>query len=146
MPTQTKRSIAAVSSARMLAVPSLKPIRLRGVSWLRLVRRGAAEAELGPAHRHRAAADPGQVADRVEGDLGIVGAGLDADVAAAFERGQLVAGQRRDRLQRRRALRRQPEPAAFEQAGAEAEGDGQVGGQQADRLAGVVGRRQQHRR
>src|SRR5436190_212383 len=45
---------------------------------------GAADTELGPAHRYRAAADPGQVADRVEGDLGVVGAGLDADVAAAF--------------------------------------------------------------
>ncbi len=37
LPTQTKRFIASVSSARMLAVPSFIPIRLRGVSWLRLV-------------------------------------------------------------------------------------------------------------
>ena len=36
----------------------------------------------------------------------------------------------------------QAEAALLEQAGAEAEGDGEVGGQEADRLAGVVGRRQ----
>ena len=42
----------------------------------------------------RAAADPGEVADRVEGDLRVVGAGLDAEVAAASARVELVAGQR----------------------------------------------------
>src|SRR5881394_791857 len=62
--------------------------------------RGAAEAELRPTHYDRAATDPRLVADRVEGDLGIVGAGLHADVAAAFPRVQLVGGQRWDLAQR----------------------------------------------
>ena len=84
---------ASASSARMLLVPSLKPIRLRGVVLRAAGRRGAAEAELRPAHHDDAAADPGQVADRVEGDLRVVGAGLDAEVAAAALRVELVAGQ-----------------------------------------------------
>ena len=117
------------------------------MSWLRLVRRGAAEAELRPAHDDRAAADPGQVADRVEGDLGIVGAGLHAEVAAAFAaRSSSSAGSGGIGCSAAGRLRRQAEAAPLEEARAEAEGDGQAGGQQADRLAGVVGRRQLHRR
>ena len=46
-------------------------------------RRRAPEAELRPAERRRAAGDPGEVADGVERDLRIVGAGLHAEVAAA---------------------------------------------------------------
>jgi hypothetical protein len=80
----------------------------------------------------------------VEGDLGIVGAGLDADVAAAFPGLQRVAGQRRQRLQRRGALAGEAEPRLIEQARAEAEGDGEAGREEADGLAGVVGRRQRH--
>ena len=85
---------------------------------------------------------PGQVADRVEGDLGIVRAGLHAEVAAAFFSVQLVGGQRRDLAQRRRPLAGEAEPALGEETGAEAEGDGQSRSQEADRLAGVFGRRQ----
>ena len=84
--------------------------------------------------------DPGQVAHRVEGDLGVVGAGLHTEVAAAFPLVQLVAGQRRELAQGRRPVAAQAEAAALEQARPEAEGDGEAGGKQADRLAGVVGR------
>ena len=51
-------------------MPSLKPNRLRGVSCDAAGRRGPAEAELGPADRRGAESQPGQVADRVHGDLG----------------------------------------------------------------------------
>ncbi len=60
------------SSTLRLAVPSLKPSRLRGGLLLRGGRGGAAEAELGPAHRHGAEPDPGEVADGVHRDLGVV--------------------------------------------------------------------------
>ena len=69
-------------------MPSLKPSRLRGVACCGRRRGGAAEAELGPAHRDGAEPDPGQVADRVHGDLRVVGAGLDAQVAVAARRGR----------------------------------------------------------
>ena len=78
----------------MLLVPSLKPIRLRGVACARLVVRRAPEAELRPAHHDDAAADAGEVADGVERDLRVVGARLDAEVAAAARRVELVAGER----------------------------------------------------
>ena len=100
----------------MFAVPSFIPIRLRGVVLAAAGARGAAEAELGPAHDDGAAADPGQVADRVEGDLGVVGAGLHAEVAAAFLGDELVAGQRRDLPQGGRPLAAQAEAAALEEA------------------------------
>src|SRR5262249_55500592 len=67
------------------------------VAWRLLAAAGAgsaAEAELGPAHRDRPATDPGQVAHCMEGDLWVIGAGLHAEVAAAFSPDQLVAGQR----------------------------------------------------
>ena len=70
----------------MLRVPSLKPIRLRGVSWARLVDDVRPKPSCDQRITHAAAADAGQVADRVEGDLRVVGAGLDAEVAAAARR------------------------------------------------------------
>ena len=70
-------------------------------------RRRAAEAELRPAHHDAAAADAREVAHGVEGDLRVVGAGLDADVAAALRRVERVVAERRQLLQRRRALRRE---------------------------------------
>ena len=63
--------------------------------------RRAAEAELRPAHRDRAEADAGQVADRVHGDLRVVGAGLHAQVAAGPGRVELVAREVRQVAQRR---------------------------------------------
>ena len=79
----------------MLLVPSLKPIRLRGVAWLLLV----LDVRPKPSWNHRIATDapaePGQVADRVERDLRVVRARLDAQVAAAAVGLELVAGERR---------------------------------------------------
>ena len=53
------------------------------MTWRAGGRRRAAEAELRPAHARRAERDPGQVADGVHRDLRVVGARLDAQVAAA---------------------------------------------------------------
>ena len=78
----------------MLAVPSLKPNRLRGVGPARLGGRGLAEAELGPPHRGPAGGDPGQVADRVHRDLRVVGAGLHREVAAAAAPGRACRRER----------------------------------------------------
>ena len=55
-------------------------------------RRGAAEAQLRVAHRDGPEAHPGQVADRVHGDLRVVGARLHADVATAAGREQVGIG------------------------------------------------------
>ena len=107
--------------------------------------RGAPEAELRPLHHHRPAADPGQVADRVEGDLRVVGARLDAEVAARDVGVDRLRRQRRELAQRRGPPRREPEAVdavALEQAGAEAERDREPARQVPDRLAGVVGRAQ----
>ena len=106
----------------MFAVPSLKPIRLRGVACARLVVGRASEAELRPADGHRAAADPREVAHGVEGDLRVVRAGLDAEVAVAARRVELVAGQGGQVRQRGRPVRREAE-AVVEEPGAEAERD-----------------------
>ena len=67
--------------------------------------RVAAEAELHPAHLDQPAPDAQQVAHGVEGDLRVVGAGLDAQVAAAAGGIELVAGQRPERPQARGRLR-----------------------------------------
>ena len=75
--------------------------RLRGARG-----RGAAEAELRPPHDDGAAADAGEVADDVEGDLRIVGAGLHAEVAAAARRVERVTGQRGQICKRSRAFAR----------------------------------------
>ncbi len=69
-------------------------------------RRGPAEAQLRPAQDDGPAADPGQVANRVEGDLRVVGARLDAQIAVASQRVQGVARQRVERAQ----CTRQPGP------------------------------------
>ena len=109
--------------------------------------RGPAEAELRPAHARGAEGDPGEVADRVHRDLRVVGAGLDAQVAVAARRVEVVAREvrqpdeaaaaagRRGRTGRRRRRR------VREQRPPEPERDRQAGRRQAERLAGVVGRR-----
>ena len=76
-------------------MPSLNPCRLRGVVWPFEVDRRAAEAELRPAQRGPAAPDAGEVADRVERDHRVVGARLDAEVAAGPGRLEGVAGEAR---------------------------------------------------
>ena len=103
-------STAAVSSARMLLVPSLKPIRLRGVCWVDGRLRRPPEAHLRPADGRPAEGDARQVAHRVDGDLWIVGADLDAQVAVAPLRLERVADERRQPLQLGRSSGGQSEP------------------------------------
>ena len=91
--TQTCSRIRAVSSPRTLRVPSLKPIRLRGVDWVLVVAEVRPKPSCDQRITHGAAADAGQVADGVEGDLRVVGAGLDAEVAAGAAGVEAVAGQ-----------------------------------------------------
>ena len=74
----------------------------------------------------------------MHGDLRVLGAGLDAQVAARAGGVQVVAREVRQVLQRLGAAALEAE--AGEQPGAEAEGDRQPGRRQPDRLAGVVGR------
>ncbi len=76
-----------VAGAVLEAEEVARGLRVRGGGG------GLAEAELGPAHGHRAEADAGQVADGVHGDLQVVGAGLDAQVAAGAGPVQVVAGE-----------------------------------------------------
>ena len=104
-------------------------------------RRRAAEAELRPAHHDAATAEARQVAHRVERDLRVVGAGLDAEVAAALRRVERVLGERRQLLQRGGALALEAEAALLEQRRADAERDREPRRRQPDRLARVVGRR-----
>ena len=111
-------------------------------------RRGATEALLRPPHPHDAPAHPGEVADGVEQHLGVVAAGLHAEVATAAGGVEGVAGERRDVGQRGRAGRGQAEavdPVALEQRRAHAEGQREPGGVEALGLAGV-GRRQRRAR
>ena len=115
----------------MLAVPSLNPKRFRGVAWLGRGRRGAAVAELRPAHRRGAEPDAGEVADRVHGDLRVVGAGLHAQVAVAARGVEVVGREVRQRLSaagRRSASPNRSLPSAFsKRVGPEAEGDREPG-------------------
>jgi hypothetical protein len=72
-------------------------------------RRGAAEAQLRPAHHRDAARDAREVADGVEGDLRVVRARLHADVAAGEVGIELVPRQRRQRRERLGLPAREPE-------------------------------------
>ncbi len=125
-------------------MPSLKPNRLRG-SGLRGRRgRRTPEAELGPAQRGAAERDAGEVADRVHGDLGVVGAGLHAEVAVAALRLQGVGGEVREPAQRRGLpvgeAEAVPALGVAEQRRAEPERQRQPAGREAGGLAGVPGR------
>ena len=85
------------------------------VAWSRLRRRGGRrtpEAELRPAHRDGPEADPGEVADRVDRHLGVLRAGLHADVAARLRRVELVTGEVRQVAQRLGLTVCQAEPVA----------------------------------
>ena len=73
----------------------------------------------------------------MEGDLGVVGARLHAEVAAAARRVELVAGQRGQVAQRRRPLAGQAE-ARVEERRPQAEGDREMRGRQPECLAGVL--------
>ena len=75
-------------------MPSLKPNRLRGVAWARTVDDVRPKPSCDQRTRHHAEADPGQVADGVHGDLRVVGAGLDAQVAAGCAGSSASPGKR----------------------------------------------------
>src|SRR3954469_24860947 len=124
----------------MLAVPSLKPIRLRGVAWLRLVEAVRPK----PSCDQRITTVPRPIRARLRiawkatwGSSEQAWTQRSPPLSSWFS--SSAGGGGRERLQRRRSLRRQAERRAFEQARAEAEGDGQAGGEEADGLAGVVG-------
>ena len=71
-------------------MPSLKPNRLRGVAWLVEVDEVRPKPSWAQRIADGAEGDPGEVADRVHGDLRVVGAGLDAEVAVAARRVEVV--------------------------------------------------------
>ncbi len=134
------------SSAVTLAVPSLKPMRLRGRGLRRRGRRRTPEAELRPAHAHDAEPDAREVAHRVHRDLRVVGAGLDAQVAAAALAGRASspanAGSSSSAGGRRSARPKRSRPSASANSDRpDAEGEREPRRREADRLAGVVRRR-----
>src|SRR5580698_2665836 len=101
---------------------------------------GTAEAELHPVVLDDPHADPGQVADGVEGHEGVVCAGLDAQVAAGVAGVEVLVGQRRQLAESRGLAVGEAEPV-IEQRRSIAEGDGQLGDRRADGLARVDWRR-----
>ena len=125
-------------------MPSLKPNRLRGVACVAAGRWVRPK----PSWDQRIAAvpkaEPGQVADGVHGDLGVVGARLHAEVTVAARRVELVGREVREPLERGRSPVCEPEPVATgvvtEEPGPEAEGQGEPGRGQPVRLPGVAGR------
>ena len=133
------RFIAASSSASRLFVPSLKPWRLRGVGLAARRRRGAAEAELGPAERRRRPTRAGEVAHRVERDLRVVGAGLDAEVAVGARRLRGCRPGTRAARRERRSPRGEAEP--LEQRRPSPKVTVSRAGAEPERLAGIERRR-----
>ena len=95
--TQTCFSRSAFSSALTFAVPSLKPNRLRGVSWAVLVDEVRPYPSCVQRMRRGAEGRAGQVADRVHGDLRVVGARLHDEVAVAARGVEGVGGEVRQR-------------------------------------------------
>ncbi len=107
-------------------------------------RRGAAEPELGVAHRDGPEADPRQVADRVHGHLRVVGAGLHDDVAAAASRVQRLVRELRQGRPAGRASAGDSEAVLAvldEEARPEPDGQRQLRGRQPQRFAGIRRRR-----
>ena len=112
--------------------------------------RGPTEAELRPTHARAAKGGPGEVADRVHGDLRIVGARLDEQVAVAAARVELVAREVGEPDEAGREPLGQAESVgggttdalgSHEQRPSEPDRDRESGRRQVERLAGVVGRR-----
>ena len=95
------------------------------------------------------APDPREIADGVERHLRIVGARLDAEIAAGARGVELVAGERRQRRELRRAPGGEAEPVTavlLEQRRSQAERHGEPGRRQVVGLAGVGRRRGGRRR
>ena len=98
--------------------------------------RGASEPDLQVAQRGRSEADARQVVNGVERHLGVVGTGLDADVATGQCRVEGVPGEGRQVDQRRRPRCSQPEPVVEERR-PKSDGEGETGRLQVQGLAGV---------
>src|SRR6185295_9278231 len=123
----------------MLAVPSLKPIRLRGVSWARVV----LAVRPKPSWDQRIATVPRPIRARLriawkatwgssEQAWTQMSPPLSPGLSSSAGSGGIGFS----------AAGRLAAAALLEQAGPEAEGDGEVGRKVANRLASVVGRRQ----
>ena len=126
------------SSALMLLRSVLEPEQVSRCRPACRGRRGAAEPELRPLHRGRAEADAGEVADGVHGDLRVVGARLDRDVAAAARRVEVVRREVRQLDQRRGLLGRRSPNRSSNSEGPNPMVRVSWLGAQAERLAGVA--------
>ena len=144
-PDQPDDLVAAVRGPGRLAgrarLDPDQPVHLRGQLGVRVgdavheahqvARRGARRAgragePVDPPHRlHAAAGVPGDVAQRVQHGVGAARGQLQAQVAAALGRVQVVVGERGHRGQPGRLARGQP-VAVVEQRGADADRDGQA--------------------
>ena len=118
-------------------------MRLRGVFWALLV----LEVRPNPSWDQRttaaAAADPGEVPHGVEGDLRVVSAGLDAQIAAREAGIEVVAGKFGYLLKRPGPAGGEPEtvlPVPLEERWPEPEGNRKTPGRQILGLTGVFGR------
>jgi len=118
------------------------------VPWCRLRSRrlrGLAETQLRPAQARAAERDAAEVADRVDRDLRVVRARLDAEVAVRRLRYQVVAEEGGELREPRGEQRCQTVPVGAvlgrEEGGAEPEGDGEAGCREPQRFAGVIRRR-----
>ena len=120
----------------------LEPHHVAGRGLLHRGRAGAPEPQLRVTDRRGAAGDAGQVADGVHGDLRVIGAGLDTQVAAAAGRVEGISGEGREVGELVRASAGHCESvdalAVGEQGGAEADGEGQPRRRQVQCFTGVL--------
>src|SRR5690606_23690160 len=86
--------------------------------------RGPTEAQLRPAQHGAAEGDAGEVADRVDRDLRIVGTGLNAQITVALLRIEILAEERGQSFEPLGQAAPKPE-ALVEDTRPEAEGDGE---------------------
>ncbi len=142
-PSQTCRRIAAVSSARMLLVPSLKPMRLRGVACARLV----VEVRPNPSWDQRITTLPRPMRARLRTAWKATWGRRRTPARRGPRPSARARARRRGRRGRSRSSARPLRPqaeavlaVAFEQGRAQAEGDRELGRSQVERLPGV-GRR-----
>ena len=120
-----------------LFVPSLKPIRFRGVS---LPLEFAGEAGLHPTDLGDTVGEAGQLADGMKRHLRIVRTSLHGEISAAALRDELIAGELGQIHERGGALRREAVAIIAildEQAGTETESECQPGRWQAERVTAV---------
>ena len=139
------RRIAAVSSERMLFVPSLKPMRLRGVAWARLV----VDVRPNPSCDQRITTLPRPMRARLRtawnATCGSSAQAWTHEVAAASARGRARRRAARGRARRAAGVARAQAEAVLavgsNRPGPSPKVIGQPRRRQAERLAGVGGRR-----